>query len=254
MLKFYKLFVFLIFITTSVVADEIFIKENGKEKIIKGKVIKVTNDNIEYDPEGDIPFNMVERIKVVKIVYHTQETVYFNKDKDVSSAINASDKWLAIEFESGYNGFTGLFGLRTDFHLFGPISLNLGMGAGLWGARLSTALRYYFNYPFNSAICIGASYNSGAKDGIEDYETASGTVEKVTMDLTPVTVINFSYLYNFKISRSVRFQLEIGYGHPLKKGDYTIKNEMVLSDKAKEQLKKRQPGGGMLSLAFAFLI
>jgi hypothetical protein len=76
-------------------ADEIYLKDNS---IVKGKIIKVTNSNIEYDPEGDIPFDVVEKLKVVKIVYDNGKEVVL--DKKALKKMNAFKE--DDEYRGGY--------------------------------------------------------------------------------------------------------------------------------------------------------
>jgi hypothetical protein len=66
----------LFFITSSsVFADYIHLKDGT---LLKGKVLKVTDSSIEYDPEGDIPFDTVNRSNAEKIVYDNGKTVMLN--------------------------------------------------------------------------------------------------------------------------------------------------------------------------------
>jgi hypothetical protein len=67
----YMLLLIVIFGATHVYADEIYLKD---KRIIKGKVLKITAENIEYDPEGGIPFAIVKRDKVHKIIYNNNNS------------------------------------------------------------------------------------------------------------------------------------------------------------------------------------
>lgn len=65
----------LFFTLNNVLADEIYLKSNN---ILKGKVIKVTEFIVEYDPQGDKPFAVVPKDKIRKIVYDNGKVVNFS--------------------------------------------------------------------------------------------------------------------------------------------------------------------------------
>ncbi|MDH5720760.1 MAG: hypothetical protein OEZ13_09120 [Spirochaetia bacterium] len=249
-----RLFKFILLFCISIAAltaDEIHLKgEQGN--IINGKILRISDTQIEYDPEGDIPFETISRNKVIKIIYDNNKTVYFDNDEKSNDSKEISEKNFSLELEIGWNGYTGM-GLRTDILLFQPISLNLGAGVAGWGFRLSAGLRLYFNYPFSGAFSAGVAHNTGLKDFPYDYETQSGFVEEVIMDLEPTNVVNITYLYNIKITEILKFHFEVGYGISLKKDNYTITNNKVLSDNAKQLMSLTQPGGVILSIGLGFI-
>ncbi|MBP7603366.1 MAG: hypothetical protein KBA15_05530 [Spirochaetes bacterium] len=57
-------------------ADEIHLNDG---QVIRGKVLKVTERTIEYDPEGDEPFDVFPRGQIQKIVYDSGKTVFLNE-------------------------------------------------------------------------------------------------------------------------------------------------------------------------------
>ncbi len=60
-------------------ADVIYLNDG---KIINGRIIRVTGKTIEYDPDGEIPFNIIKRESVLKIVYDNGlEVVITGADK-----------------------------------------------------------------------------------------------------------------------------------------------------------------------------
>jgi len=246
---------FLFLFTTSIIADDIYIKENNDYKVIKGKVLKVTENQIEYDPEGDVPFQTIKRDSVIKIVYENNETVFFDneKDKKKEESEDYSDKSFSLELELGWNGYTGL-GFRSDILIFNPISINFSGGVAGWGFRYGGGLRYYFDYPFSGALCAGFVHNTGLKNIVERMETDAGIVEEIFMDLNTVNVVNLTYYHNVKISDSFKFHFELGYAFSLTKNNYTIKNEKVLSENAKNIMHMTQPGGVIISLGFGLII
>jgi hypothetical protein len=61
----------------ALMADEIYLS-NGD--VIRGKIIQVTDDRIEYDPEGARVFDVVEKSRVGKIRYDNGKVVSFALD------------------------------------------------------------------------------------------------------------------------------------------------------------------------------
>jgi len=248
-----KLFLFVNISMVNIIADEIYLKGEGDNNLIMGKVLKVSDTQIEYDPDGDIPFAIISRDRVIKIKYDNNEMVYLNMDEGSRESVKISDKHLSLEFELGWNGYTGI-GIRSDFLVFKAISFNLGVGLAGWGYRLSGGSRFYFNYPYSGALCIGAAYNTGLKDFPQNMETTSGQVEEVIMDLNPISVVNITYLHNFKINENLKFYFEAGYGISLNKDNYTITNNKILADRSKQVLSLSQPGGVIISIGMGRLL
>ncbi len=58
-------------------ADEIHLNSG---KIIKGRIIRVTENSVEYDPEGEIPFNILKRKSVSKLKYDSGLEVVISGD------------------------------------------------------------------------------------------------------------------------------------------------------------------------------
>lgn len=63
-------------------ADTIHLK-NGET--LSGKILRVSETNIEYDPDGEIPFDTVRRDDVVKMVYSNGKSVIFSEPEDSHS-------------------------------------------------------------------------------------------------------------------------------------------------------------------------
>ncbi|MBN2159506.1 MAG: hypothetical protein JW807_08930 [Spirochaetes bacterium] len=68
----------LLLIATVVYADQIFLSDGTS---VKGTVIQVTDREIEYDPEGDRAFDVVDRSSVTKIVYADGRVVSYQTDR-----------------------------------------------------------------------------------------------------------------------------------------------------------------------------
>lgn len=83
----YKTVLFFTLIITSassVFADYIHLK-NGT--LLQGKVLKVTDSSIEYDPEGSIPFDTINRADVEKIVYDNGKSVIISESASSNTAV-----------------------------------------------------------------------------------------------------------------------------------------------------------------------
>jgi hypothetical protein len=65
-------------------ADTIFLK-NGQT--FSGKILRVTDANVEYDPDGPIPFDFVERENVLKLVYSNGRVVKMPSEKNSSAGL-----------------------------------------------------------------------------------------------------------------------------------------------------------------------
>lgn len=96
-------------------ADEIYLKDNT---VIKGKILRVSEKNIEYDPEGDKPFDVVPREKAKKIVYEGGQTVVF--DETVQAAVSEKVEEIPpIRQKGGYLDsfiYLGVFGGFAEPH------------------------------------------------------------------------------------------------------------------------------------------
>ena len=78
-----KISLIIIFIMISsfgrIYADEIYLKDGGT---IQGKILRVTENNIEFDPDGDKPFLLYPRIGILKFINKDGYAVYVKDGKD----------------------------------------------------------------------------------------------------------------------------------------------------------------------------
>ncbi len=257
--RFFIAFIFLTGFAFPLTADEIYMKD---QTVVNGAVLRVTDSSIEYDPDGDIPFLVIERDKVEKIVYDNGSVVNFTgapatipkRTEPDTDDENSETSKNFLEFEIGWNGYVGI-GLRYDALLFDPVSLNLGFGTGGWGYRLGAALRYRVSGAMGPMISLGAAYNTGFQ-GLEtdlevvDPSTGAKGNQKVTLDYYPVTSINVSLIKAWKAG-SGKLYIEVGYAHLITKDNYKVTSDHELSDMSKQVMQTVQPQGVMLSLGFA---
>lgn len=81
--------------------------QNGVDKIIKkdktsisGKVLRVTSENVEIDPEGDIPFLMIKRSDISVLIYADNSVVSFNDEQGSTLSGVKSNISVGINNES----------------------------------------------------------------------------------------------------------------------------------------------------------
>jgi hypothetical protein len=68
---------FLILFSTALFADQIFLQNGG---VLKGKIIQINENEIEYKPETGRAFDVVDKSGVMKIVYDNGQVVNFVVD------------------------------------------------------------------------------------------------------------------------------------------------------------------------------
>lgn len=254
---------------SSVFADEVHFLDG---KVAKGKIIQVTASDIEYAETDGKPLTIVSRDKVFKITYDDGTTVVIMNAKEpktatvqentepnsASVAVVKNGSNLFFDFESGWNGYCGLLGMRLDYRLIDGLSINGGLGYGMWGVRPSAGFRYYVNYPFGLAFGLGIAYNTGNSKYEEDMETVDSSnvvqKEKVTVKMKPVAVINLTGLYFFELSSGYRLYLEAGWGFSLNRNCYTYTSGSGnrLSDNSRSTMNFMRPGGIVLTAGLSF--
>lgn len=299
------LFFLLFFSSNYVIGDQIFLKNN---MTISGKILRVTDTSIEYDPEGDIPWNKTSRMEVLKIIYDNGVTVMveeeiapqkppvpvkneaydeeeeYEKEKPAGTKENiepienselpeiekektttykntmedfseAKKRNLTLELITGWNSSVG-FGPKLDYKIMDAISINSGIGYGLWGFRISNGLRYYFSFPYGMAAGIYYGYNTGIKDFKTklNVEQSGTTVDKddVHLELKGVSTIDLTMLYNWKIFESSRMFFEFGYSLPFEKNGFQVKGSDILSSQGKDTVKMMSPGGIIIAFGVCF--
>lgn len=81
----------LVITSSALFADEIYLK-NGT--VVKGNIIQITRNAVEYDPEGPSAFDRVDRDQVVKVVYDggrevrmALDTIEFTSGETIQAAV-----------------------------------------------------------------------------------------------------------------------------------------------------------------------
>jgi hypothetical protein len=169
---------------------------------------------------------------------------------------------LYLGIGSGINNYVGIIGPNAEFRLSKKVGISAiaGVGLGSWGYKVSTGFRFYFKYPLKFAFNIGYSYATGLPELSTqlDYYDLNGklvTKNNVRIALNGVHLINFSFLYFFRMGDNNRFSIEAGYSVGLKSG-----NNFTVLDNGVRQLTKEsikvlnfiEPGGVILGINFYF--
>ncbi|TFH40837.1 MAG: hypothetical protein E4G96_06755, partial [Chrysiogenales bacterium] len=102
--RFLVLSVILIFFSAVVYADEIYLNDGS---VLKGAIIQVTEREIEFDPDGERAFDVVDRREVTRIVYGDGRVVSYRLDTLVrnngtairGAVIRVTDKEIIYEPE-----------------------------------------------------------------------------------------------------------------------------------------------------------
>lgn len=262
-----------VFLSASLVyADEIHF-HNGE--IIKGVILNFTKESVEFSRDGDNGkvVKVIPRNEIYKILYDDgqffilsgkHESVNLKDEKkktrDPLSESGASEKNNGfIELESGWNGAVGSAGSRIDYLVTKLLSINGGAGIGWWGYKFTGGSRFYFNHPYGAALGISGVYNTGIKDYPRTTDTVdtSGNkkTEEVNYNLKPVTVINLSMLYSWKIPElGFKVYVETGWAQALNKNPYSYftASGNAISAKEKYYMFWRKPGGFIASAGVGF--
>lgn len=88
------LFIFMI-TSTSIMGDEIYLSDGT---VIKGKIIQVTPERIEYDPAGSSVFDIVPRGRILKIVYEDGSVVTLGEKSSDRETPSGPESALVMDY------------------------------------------------------------------------------------------------------------------------------------------------------------
>lgn len=232
--------------------------------IARGSVQRVTERSVEHGRYGGREYDFLPREKIQKILYDNGSVIPPGEEAGTldgeakNARAGSRAQRLYLEAEWGWNGYVGM-GPRLDFRFFDSLSVNAGLGLGLWGQKLSAGLRYYMNYPHGAAFGVGVSYNTGGKLEMKMNTRDSSGVEQnetVEFNLRPVPVVNATVLYSWPAGKMGKMYLEAGYGFSLLRDHYSYSTDSgnELSGDSEDIMDAIQPGGVILSLGYAFAL
>jgi hypothetical protein len=151
----------IVFSQTDTKIDEVFLK-NGTS--IKGTVLRVTDSNIEIDPVGAIPFQMVSRKECIKISYSDGTSVDFQNNQNPSTQ-NSTGSEIAKN---------GLFDEKGNKISYFQIDFNKPVeiySAGEFNNYTVGAFKLkYIQDGVNYTIWVAASYNMNTKSYVKGLD------------------------------------------------------------------------------------
>jgi hypothetical protein len=158
-------------------------------------------------------------------------------------------------FGSGINNLTGVIGLRLDAVISEKIMLSAGAGFGGWGYKLSLSGIYRTKSNWNPMIGVARATGIDAIPlKLEVMEGGYTRNRDVTVELRPVTTLNFGVEKQWFTKKGNRIYIDLGYSlsgfeSPL----FTIKTPgVVVTEDGKNSIRVISPGGLILGAGIAF--
>lgn len=159
-----------------------------------------------------------------------------------------------ITLGGGINANFGLVGIGAELPLGKQVSTELGFGTSTWGFKLHDEIKYYFKPGYEGwSVGFGLGYYSGLSKFVTTLETEPDQEsEEVTLDLKPVTALNFSMHHAWRIGKAKRHKIFIQSGYVFRLTDpyYTVTSDHKLSVGSKTILNIIAPGGFTMALGF----
>ncbi len=172
------LFVLLLCISAPVFADEIHLQDGS---IYRGRIIQVTPQHVEYDPDGPRAFDIIPRGQIQKLVYDDGNTILLNEgtraaappsgqaSQTVQHTQTAAPPAAApARNESGVHRHDGWF-FRAQFGAgSGLTTVEAPSGTEIKYEGAAANLRIQFGYAFidNLAVFIDEGYTSMAEPDV----------------------------------------------------------------------------------------
>ncbi len=129
--------------------DMIYLKNNT---IKYGKVLRVGDIHIEYDPEGEHPFDVCVRKDVEKIIYKNRKVVYFDKTYSGSRIEENKDDELDEKPSSWYIGL-GIYSGFIDVK--GADDIYPDVPSSMDGAMMKGGFSFYIGYVWSEKLHLG---------------------------------------------------------------------------------------------------
>lgn len=200
-------------------ADEIHLNDG---RVIKGAIIRITPDRIEYDPEGDVPFDVFPRGQIEKIVYENGRVVMLNegkkppteqKDVEEKKPVEKKDEKVVASYTSPLKGFHQHDGFYVRF-LFGPSygssDIRNFQGENLTVKGGGASLNVQLGYAVLENLVIfwenGSSAFVDAEVEWGDYALIGSQKENDMVFTTMGIGVNWYFMpYNFYIASSLSY-------------------------------------------------
>jgi hypothetical protein len=177
----------LLLVCVSSYADEIHLNDGT---VVKGAIIRITDRHIEYDPEGESPFDIFPRGQIAKIVYDSGRVVELNEGMEPALETKEEKAPPARkQAENGFHRHDGLF-FRVQYgfgygeskieDLYPGESLTLSGTAGVFNIQLGYSLvdnlALYLELGSMAIVDAKAEWANGGPPGAKgktDVSTAS---------------------------------------------------------------------------------
>lgn len=171
--------------------------------------------------------------------------------KILNRPANCSDVYIVAA--TGINSNTSALGFCFDIPVHKSITVESGVGLGLYGYKIYLGSKYYFSECHRGwALGAGITYNTGSDKFTWDVETVNGKNEKVSVDFLPQTNL-FASIYHYWTMGSAnnRFYIQAGYSQPLATNKFQQTDGPILSENSKTLLTYIGPGGPILAIGFS---
>ncbi|MFT6865618.1 MAG: hypothetical protein ACJA08_000441 [Cyclobacteriaceae bacterium] len=154
-----------------------------------------------------------------------------------------------LNFSTGIDNYTGLFGIGALFPYNDKFAVIAGAGIGGWGGKLSAGMKYEDLSEDGWGFGLSYSFCSELDDFDMTLQDQNGTTKTVNLDLLAVGSVNLTVNRNWKLRGDKVFYLETGYAIPVGGSDfYQINDGSVLSQDEELILEIMRPGGLILAL------
>ena len=160
-----------------------------------------------------------------------------------------------IGFSAGVNNPAGLIGFDFNIPVKKYVMLCGGLGFSTWGNKLHFEGKYFVKpHHLGFAVSAGIAFNSGVENFNANLETVNQTKERVTINMHPLSTIFMGAYHYWKLGKGPnRFFMLAGWDSPLTQPQYDIiYNGPQLTDRSKNYMRHREPGGVMMGIGFSF--
>jgi hypothetical protein len=156
-----------------------------------------------------------------------------------------------INFSSGIDNYSGIFGIGALFPINDDFALRAGAGFGAWGGKISMGLKYEDLTVKGIGFGIGYSHCPGFSDFDMTLQRSDGSTEAINLDLLQVGSINLTVNKNWVFKRGNVFYLESGYAIATGGSKfYRVNSNTILTPEDELLFEIMRPGGLILTAGF----
>lgn len=156
-----------------------------------------------------------------------------------------------IDFSSGIDNYSGLFGLGLQMPFNDDSSLRTGLGIGSWGLKFSVGIKYESLTTNGWGFGLGYSHCPGLSNMNLTFTDPSGSHKVVNIDLLQAGSVNLTVNRNWVFRGNKIFYLETGYALETGRSEFYRHNSgPSLSFEEEQVLAILKPGGIVLAVGF----